>query len=114
MTTSDEPRRADELERRANDAERLLLRTLDVLAERRRHVGAMIYRARTSLESGALAASAALALGALVLFRRPRARLTRRTRSRTGGFGALFLLGASVGLLSLASRMTERRVRGSR
>ena len=95
MTFSIEPREKNDLEGRAHDAERNLIRTLDVLAERRRQLRDALSRVRATLKSGALTVSVFLALGATRL-------LGRRGRRRGPAMGALFLLGATVGLLSLA------------
>jgi hypothetical protein len=81
MTTALGPPRNHELEGRAHEAERRLLLTLDVLAERRRNLRATLHRARAKLESGAVILSIFLAsvavLGILSLTRR-----THGVRSR--------------------------------
>ena len=80
MTTALGPPRHDELEGRASEAERRLLLTLDVLAERRRNLRASLHRAREKLESGAAVLSMLLLgvamLGVLSLMR------SRGSRSR--------------------------------
>jgi hypothetical protein len=84
MTTAIEPARTEELEMRADMAERSLLRTLDVLAERRRHVSALVSRARARIQSGAVILSALLVgvavLGVVSLTRRAFARRSVRRR----------------------------------
>jgi hypothetical protein len=94
---SDPGDKDDNLEARAYDAEQSLIRTLDALAERRRQLRTVMTRARETLKSGALAVSLMVAVGATRLF-------GRRGRRRGSVFGTLFLLGASVGLLTLVLR----------
>lgn len=97
MTFSIERADKNDLENKAHDAERNLIRTLDALAERRRQLRDALFRVRATLKSGALTVSVFLALGAT--------RMLGRGGRRSRGFfrgGALFLLGASVGLLALA------------
>lgn len=77
MITAIEPERTDDLVGQADEAERRLLLTLDVLAERRRHFREVVFRARETLESGALLFTMLLVvgvgmIGVLALVRRPR------------------------------------------
>jgi len=100
MTIAIDPADKGNLEARAYDAEQSLIRTLDVLAERRLQIRTVLSRARETLKSGALTVSIFLAVGAASMLGR-RSRGSRRPSVFARG-GALFLLGASVGVLSLA------------
>jgi len=81
MTTALGPPRDQDLEGRANEAERRLLITLDVLAERRRKLRTTLRRARTKLESGVVIVSmllvASVLLGMLSFRRRARGARSR-------------------------------------
>ena len=83
MTTAID-RRWDDLAGRADEAERRLLLTLDVLADRRRHLRVVLTRARERIEAGVLVVSMFVLVGVamfgfLSLTRRPRpARILRR------------------------------------
>ncbi len=79
MTTALGPPRGGNLERRANEAERRLLLTLDLLADRRRQLRANIRVAREKLQSGAaffsmlfMVSVAMVGLFSLTRRRRPR------------------------------------------
>jgi hypothetical protein len=67
MTTALGPPSHDDLEGRASEAERRLLVTLDILAERRRRLRASLRQARTKLESGAAILSMFLLVGVAML-----------------------------------------------
>jgi len=84
MTTAIQPVHDEELEARADDAERTLLRTLDALSARRRHVRDALVRTRESLESGAKALSLLLLTGVAMLcvFSLTRRMFRRRPPSR--------------------------------
>ena len=82
MTTAIGPPRNGDPERRANEAERRLLLTLDVLAERRRNLSARLHRAREKLESGAAVLSMFLLVSVAMFGLLALTRGTRRSRSR--------------------------------
>lgn len=83
MTSTIGPPRDDDLEERAGEAERRLLLTLDVLAQRRRHIRASFQRARETVESGVaffsmIALASVAMLGVFFLTRRRAPRWRRR------------------------------------
>jgi len=99
----------DELVQRAKHAERNLLRTLDVLTERRRRFRSVLTRVRGALTSGrAVLTLAALVLGTTsAVLGSVRSLRGMRRFHRPGTIRRtmpLVLLGASVGLLVFARR----------
>ena len=82
MTTAIGPPRDGDPEERASEAERRLLLTLDVLADRRRNIRARLHRARTRLESGAAFLSMFLLVSVAMFGMLALTRGTRRSRSR--------------------------------